>query len=130
MSLRFCRVQWPQRWRKPFANHAFAVQVIVRGHPAAGYHNDILQATSRKLQPAGFQVKRVSSGCGACSNREALQRCQQSLDAGLRRGESGGLHGDLRQGLSGHTLNFCAGGRLPVMYHVHESGCSQPLNSA
>jgi recombinational DNA repair ATPase RecF len=32
------------------------MQVIVRGHAAAGYHNDILQAISRKLEPAGFKV--------------------------------------------------------------------------
>ena len=32
------------------------MQVIVRGHAAAGYHNDILQAMGRKLEPAGFQV--------------------------------------------------------------------------
>jgi hypothetical protein len=31
-------------------------QVVVRGHAAAGYHNDILQVVSRKLEPAGFQA--------------------------------------------------------------------------
>ena len=32
------------------------VQVVVRGHPSAGYHDDVRRAVQRKLEPQGFQV--------------------------------------------------------------------------
>lgn len=42
---------------EPTGGHAGGnVQVVVRGHPSAPYHDDIRRAVQRKLEPQGFQA--------------------------------------------------------------------------
>jgi hypothetical protein len=61
-------------------------QVIVRGHAAAPYHNDIRGAVERKLAPQGFQVNALGVATRGSQLAEALSHVEYMLHLVLPKG--------------------------------------------